>query len=509
MGLLKRIIKKILIKLHLMKPAQPVAVKKEKPDFNITTRNMPEYILNAGEFCEGLNDSENPKIAIQVHAFFMEVMNDVVDVLNTIPYPYDCYISTDTQEKKEQIVELLEKQCKAHYLQVDVMDNRGRDVGPFLQQLSPVISKYKYMAHFHTKRSKHTDFGDDWRLFMLRNLFGGKNCVSAILEMFEKDEKLGLVVPEVYPIVRELMAWDNTKDDVKNLLGSMGFNVELPDVPMCPAGDFFWARVDAVKVLFEQGITQKDFQEEAGQLNYTLAHVIERIWCYLVEAQGYDYKVCINGVSEELKKPEVKRALLYVCSSEIQDIDYDNIKRLVSCFEYAIVGVKSAEAKEELLRHLDCEVVSMVGERSPFLWTQLLLHKEEELKAFDEIALADNSVIGPLFDLKGIMDEMSVKNTRAWSALNAKVTEGGFACFNTKNYSNASIREMLKDNIKLSSIYVNESKYIDEWLFVNDNVTELTFDHVILHSPFVTKESLKNMKDNEKVLFEKFFAAIN
>ena len=240
---IKQFIKKVLIRLHIMK--RPEAVDKRAkgvPDFVIGHRPYPTVLMKQGEIQEQLNNQENPQIALQVHAFFIDVMGEIVDILNSVPYPFDCYVSTDTEEKRQTITELLTRECQIHYLQVDVMDNRGRDVGPFLQQLGPVIDRYKYIAHLHTKKSKHTDFGDDWRHFLFRNLFDGPEIIGAILERFEQDEKLGLVVPEVYPIVRELLAWDNTKDDVQKLLKNMGLRAELGEIPMCPVGDFFWAR---------------------------------------------------------------------------------------------------------------------------------------------------------------------------------------------------------------------------------------------------------------------------
>ena len=507
--IIKKIIKKVLIKLGLIKQNtvynQPA--KKITPDFDITTRNMPEYILKSGEIHEELMDFENPKIAIQVHAFFIEVMDEVADILNSIPYPFDCYISTDTYEKKEKICKLLEKKCEIHFLQVDMMDNRGRDVGPFIEQLGPVISKYKYIAHLHTKKSKHTDFGDDWRHFLYRNMFGGKECILTILDWFEKDEKLGLIVPEVYPIVRELMAWDNTKEDVKKLLETMGLSAELPDVPICPVGDIFWARTDAVKILFEQGIKQTDFQEEAGQLNYTLEHVIERIWCYLVQAQGYTYKVCINGV-ESAEEANVKRALVYACDDAMTEIDYAQLKKLSANFDYTLVGVLDENEKIRAGESAEWDILVLNSEGNCNIWAELLENKREILSSFDEIVVSDNSLVGPFFNIQQIMDRMTKAKCQSWSVFKTKLSESGFACFNQKEKNIDEMIQMAKNDAEPDEVYVKESKYIGEWLFTDDPINELIFDFIILHAPFVKKKSLCHLRENEKVLYEAFIEAL-
>lgn len=505
MGKLKQILKKILVKLHLMNPPEPECVpKKEIPDFVTETRNEPEYIMAPGNYCAELDDSLNPKIAIQIHAFFLDVMNEIIEILNEIPYPFDCYVSTDTEEKKAEILTLLNEQCSICYLQVDVLDNRGRDVGPFLQQMTPVIDKYKYIAHLHTKKSKHTDFGDDWRHFLYRNMFGGRASISAILEMFEQDEKLGLIVPEVYPIVRELMAWDNTKEDVGMLLGKMGLSAELPEHPMCPVGDIFWARTEAVKVLFKQGITQNDFQEEAGQLNYTLAHVIERIWCYLVQAQGYDYKVCINGLETSESNKTVRRALIYTCSSVMSDMDYDHLQKLAGCFEYSVISVCNAEEQKRAERLASADVIVSGGSDSRSEWCRILEKKSARLSDFDEIAIADDTGAGPLYDMRQILDHMTAYDYPAWSVFKTKLSQAVFSCFNMSKLGLDDIVYMLRSDAELEHAYVKESGYIGEWLFADDPIKELAFDYIILHSPFITEESLNHMRENEKVLVEHF-----
>lgn len=507
MNRVKQLLKKILIKLHILdRPEENNISKKEIPDFDLQTRNEPEYIIRPGSYCQKLDDSTNPRIAIQIHAFFMDVMDEIIEILNMIPYPYDCYVSTDTEEKKEAICKMLSEQCSAHYYRVDVMVNRGRDVAPFLEQMAPVIGKYKYVAHLHTKKSKHTDFGDDWRHFLYRNMFGGRDCMAAILEMFEKDDKLGLVVPEVYPIVRELMAWDNTKDEVGKLLESMGLSAVLPERPMCPVGDIFWARTDAVKILFEQGIRQEDFQEEMGQLNYTLAHVIERIWCYLVQAQGYDYKVCINGMEQsKSEKSEIKRALIYQCCTDMTDADYAYMKKLEKCFAYMAVSVNSIEEKRIIEGKGIADVVILTNGSKYTVWSAIQREYRDILSEMDEIAIADNSGVGPLYDMRQIMDAMTKKGYPLWSVFKAKPSQNVFSCFNLKQITLDDVTDLLEKDVESDYVYVKESAYIGEWLFAENPVTELSFDYIILHSPFITKKSLNCMRDNEKILVGHFF----
>lgn len=508
---IKCFIKKILVKFHLLEEKaeceQPST--KKRPDFDIETRNLPLISRRSSSYeCMDLQQ-KSPQIAIQIHAFFIEVMPEVVEILNNMPVSYDCYITTDTEEKKACIYKAIKANCSPHFLQIDVLENRGRDVGPFVQQMSPVIDKYDYIAHLHTKKSKHTDFGDDWRHFLYRNMFGGEENITNILQQFNTNPQIGLIIPEVYPIVRELMAWDNTKEDVAALLGKMNLCCELPDKPICPVGDIFWARVDAVKPLFELGLSQSDFQEEAGQLNYTLAHVIERIWCYLVLAKGYDYTVWING-REGLGEDEmtISRALLCAFSEPLSDVDGSMLKKMSSQFDYILVVLNQ---NVEVAKYPWLQQYSQyrTDEKSTGLMlVDTLAKKKADLGEYDEIAIWDNSLIGPMYDLKEIMDKMTEEKYSMWSLFKAPVLESSFSVFSLNRMRYEDLMKIVLNNQILDTAYIKESSYIGEWLFVEKPILELCFDFIILHSPFVKKQSLSYLPKNEKKLVKSFLKEI-
>ena len=507
---IKQLIKKVLIRLHILRRPESIVQEKTIPDFDMSYREKPLFVMQEGKYLEQLNCPENPTIALQVHAFFMDVMGEIVEILNSIPYPFDCYISTDTEQKKKEIVEQLERECSIHYLQVDVMDNRGRDVGPFLQQMEPVIHNYKYIGHLHTKKSKHVDFGDDWRHFLFRNLFGGKEIIGALLEKFEQDDKLGMIIPEVYPIVRECMAWDNTKDDVQKLLESMGLHAELAETPICPVGDFFWARTDAVKILFDQKFKQTDFQEEAGQINYTLAHVIERIWCYVVEAQGYRYEVCINGIGKTMQSDShKKRVMVYAINNEIAKSDYLTIKEIVRNFENTFVVVQDDDAHSEVLEKTGINSIICNTDDCKKMWTKVLVENKQSIMEADEVALLDNSGIGPLFGLKQIMDSMSEKNYGCWALYRTNISETIFSIVNLRKVQYEDVLSMIERDETMQIAYVKESAYIGKWLFAEKPIMELAFDYIILHAPFIKKVSVEHSRTNEKYLLDAFLNQYN
>jgi len=232
------------------------------------------------------------KIAVQIHVFYTDLLDEVISNVNCIPVDYDCYISTDTSDKKEKIAEAFNKSCTAKNVFIEVFENRGRDIMPLILQMKDVIKNYDYVCHIHTKKSLvHDGVGNPWRKYLYKHLFGSEDNVEKMLSLLLMDTSLGMAFPETYDIIKPHLEWAGNKKLAEDLLSEMGIYIDLPDDEdiAFPSGDMFWAKTDAIKTLFEVDITSKDFPEEKGQADGTLAHAIERIWLYIAEHNGYGY----------------------------------------------------------------------------------------------------------------------------------------------------------------------------------------------------------------------------
>ena len=68
--------------------------------------------------------------------------------INNMPVEYDLYISTFSIEMKNKISKYINNSMtKLNYYQIDIFENKGRDVLPFLNQLENKIKKYKYFIN--------------------------------------------------------------------------------------------------------------------------------------------------------------------------------------------------------------------------------------------------------------------------------------------------------------------------------------------------------------------------
>ena len=90
---------------------------------------------------------EKCKIAVQVHVYYENLINEIVNKTNNIPVKYDLYISTNSEIKKKIIEQYIKIKSKANNYEIIVIKNKGRDVLPFLNQLQIKSKKYIYVCH--------------------------------------------------------------------------------------------------------------------------------------------------------------------------------------------------------------------------------------------------------------------------------------------------------------------------------------------------------------------------
>ena len=249
-------------------------------------------------------DDKLPRISIafQVHCFYTDLLPELYDYLNVMSLKFDLFISTDTADKKKDIESFFQcKKIKAcEKISVKVFDNRGRDIYPFLAQISPVWNKYDYIGHFHTKKSLTADFGDEWRNYIYKNIFANSIYVTNLFCYMQEHPRVGFVTPPPYKKILSMYYFNRMSkknvQSINDLLQKLGIKIfSKKNVSLSfefPAGNMFIAKRNSIKQIFEYGFSANDFPEEFGQVSNTLQHTIELIWHYLVFFNKYDYKEC-------------------------------------------------------------------------------------------------------------------------------------------------------------------------------------------------------------------------
>lgn len=232
------------------------------------------------------------KIAIQVHIFYEDLIEEIINKTNNIPVKFDLLITITSTKIYNSLEYYIKQFSKANKFEILIVENKGRDILPFLSQIKGKFKNYKYLCHIHTKKS-HTapQIGLLWRNYLFKNLLGSDKIISEILYDFEKNRKLGFIFPETfYRILKHFYNLTNgTRKWISFLFSKLFPNYEIGEPLNFPAGNMFWAKINAIHQIFTYDFGEY-FPKENDQINDTIMHGIERIWLYLVKFNKFSYK---------------------------------------------------------------------------------------------------------------------------------------------------------------------------------------------------------------------------
>ncbi|MDH2310399.1 rhamnan synthesis F family protein [Methylobacterium brachiatum] len=243
-----------------------------------------------------LRESTPARIVVVVHAFYVDVFEELLPhLVRGIPR-FDLLVSTDQPDKKAALEAAAERGGLADRCRVVLAENRGRNFGPLVAVLGQDILRYDYVLHVHTKKSLFSGAEQTrWRDEIYRALFANAACARLAVALLDEDPRIGLFFPETSKhIVYWAHTWLANVGAGYGLLDRLGLRYDGFDEYLdYPVGGMFWARVDALRPLLTAGLTPHDFPEEHGQTDGTLAHAIERVVPIVCRSQGYK-AVCFD-----------------------------------------------------------------------------------------------------------------------------------------------------------------------------------------------------------------------
>lgn len=241
--------------------------------------------------------STDLRIGLHIHIYNIMLIQETISYLKKFPYKSDLFITTTANDN---VVDYLGPLIQASLpliknMKISQVENRGRDVGPWIINTRDVQFNYDIFCHLHTKASIHFEWGTEWRRYLFENLLGSPS-IHQIINLFNKREDIGLVFPTQFPKLRELTIQNNIDQFgnpyEKHLMESLLKRMSLR--PMClrsdlvfSAGNMYWYRPAAIRQLFTIPMRIEEFAQEPIGLGETLAHAIERLPAYICRANGY------------------------------------------------------------------------------------------------------------------------------------------------------------------------------------------------------------------------------
>lgn len=241
------------------------------------------------------------KVAVIVHLHYEEQLEENLSFLSELPEWIDLIITTS----KEHMAD-----ASRHYLQrlgrtgcrVIIKENRGRDVSALLVACRDRLLDYDYLCFVHDKKSERylkQSEGDSFRYGMWDNLLKSREYIYNVLNCFEEHKSLGFLTPPE-PYYGSLLgyfgeSWGRCFEGTKNFIEKLGISCELSEDKLpITISTSFWCRTEALKPLLGYPFRYEDFPEEPMESDGTFSHVIEHIFAYVAQHQGYYTAIVMN-----------------------------------------------------------------------------------------------------------------------------------------------------------------------------------------------------------------------
>lgn len=244
--------------------------------------------------------------AVVLHLYYTEMWPYFWRLIKNSSINFDVFVTLPYLDgDNKSIVDDIKLDCPNAF--IIPVPNKGRDILPFVYLVnSGVLDNYNAVLKLHTKKSPHRRDGAEWR----------ENLVSQILNTVDMQENLNKFVHD-----KDLAIWvsDSNLVDGSDYVGMNSTRLvellarcELHDTTSYsfPAGSIYWIKPYLLKLIKIFRLSPKDFEAEAGQLDGTTAHAVERLIGLVACRSGQ--KMCTttdlrnrNLVAETYVKPYI------------------------------------------------------------------------------------------------------------------------------------------------------------------------------------------------------------
>ena len=238
---------------------------------------------------------DKQSLAVHLHLYYLDMWPEIKGYLANIgDYPYDLFVTFTTKNPQlEEEIKTFKPDAK-----IWVVENRGYDVGPFIDFLHHIdLDKYDYILKIHTKdknKGADTYIGNYiigrplWVKLLTHSLLGSTEQFDKNIRMFSDDATLGMIGSR-YLISSDCRQPINIQETINQILVNCGYDA----VPIkFIAGTMFMCRAKLLAPI-KNNYKLADFALTDGHVkDGTLAHVMERLFGCVVQAQGYTIKGC-------------------------------------------------------------------------------------------------------------------------------------------------------------------------------------------------------------------------
>ena len=216
-------------------------------------------------------------IALHIHAHYVDLLGEIVRRLALNSVRPDLFVSVTSTEQKAAAQAVLAPYA-GRVVRVEVVPNRGRDLGPMLSMFAgDTLAGYELAGHLHTKKSldvQDRSLGQTWYGFLLEHLIGG-DAAGPMLDRIVSRMASGAGPDMVFPEDPYVFGDEANASQVAQLAERMGWP-QPPGHFRFPVGSMFWARPAVLRPLLDAGFTVEDYPEETLPYDGTILNALER-----------------------------------------------------------------------------------------------------------------------------------------------------------------------------------------------------------------------------------------
>jgi hypothetical protein len=241
------------------------------------------------------------RVGFVVHAFYEDQIESLLTLPAAMVTPLHAYVAVMTDDGEREALRFADRFAS---MTVRRITNVGRNTGTWCSLFGPqILAECDVFCHVHSKRSVHLSrrAARAWKQGTFANLFGEGSYADEIVHQFELDAQLGVMSPAP-PSGIDMAAYSDGANgsEVERLFRLLDLPSERPSFYDYPVGNMFWARTAAIGQLLDGRIGFDLFPPEAGQLDGTVAHAIERSVGLVAKANGFRYDEC-SAVSQSVR----------------------------------------------------------------------------------------------------------------------------------------------------------------------------------------------------------------
>ncbi len=261
-----------------------------------------KYILAtyaSHNFTDCFKDKRTSDIAVSLHLFYPEMASYFSKKLERLNGTnYDLFVTLpDTKSDMRQFVE-----GELPNARIAIVPNGGRDVLPFIEVARQLrIMGYEKILKLHSKKSPHRLDGEEWRDRIVENLLPDDKVTLEKLQDILSKKTTAIIGPgEEY--VSLLVNYSATHHHVEKLTTQLMGKKAGREISSHAdeygffAGTMFWARTESISSVLDI-VHMDSFEPEVGQVDSTMAHALERLFCLIPELEKKElYELSTGGI---------------------------------------------------------------------------------------------------------------------------------------------------------------------------------------------------------------------